>query len=99
MFRLSLTPFDDVGRHRPVIQRRYLVEATVFWGALMQVNENVGQVQQVKRIPDVDEANLVKKAMLQNLDDGPTTPRPVAAKKPEAATEPKRKLRRYGAGF
>ncbi len=65
----------------------------------MQVNENVGQVQQVKRIPDVDEANLVKKAMLRNLDDGPTTPRPVAAKKPEAATEPKRKLRRYGAGF
>ena len=80
----------------PVIQRRYLAGATVSRGAIMQVNENVGQVQQVTRIPDVDGDKPAKKALLQNLDDGP---RPVATNKPEAADEPKRGSRRFGAGF
>ena len=65
-------------------------------GAAMQVNENAGQVQKVKRIPDVDGAELAKKVMPETLDDGP---RPVATKKPEVAVEPKRHSRRYGAGF
>ena len=59
----------------------------------MQVNENVGPVQQVKRIPDVDEAPIAKRANLKTLDDGPG---PVATKKPEVAVGPKR---RFGAGF
>ena len=69
-------------------------------GVVMQVDENVGQVQQVKRIPDgVDEARLDKKARLETLDDGPGPgePRPVTTKKPEVAVEPKRKG--FGAGF
>ena len=67
-------------------------------GAVMQVNENVGQVQPVKRIPDVvDEAPSAENAMPKTLDDGPGTSRPVATKKPEVAVEPKRK--RFGAGF
>ena len=64
-------------------------------GSVMQVNETVGQVQPVKRIPDVDGAKLAKPVMPVALDDGP---RPAAARKPEVAGEPRR-LRRYGAGF
>ena len=64
----------------------------------MQVNENAGQVQQVKLIPDVaDDAPSGKRAMPLPLDDGPGVPRSVATKKPEVAAEPKRK--RFGAGF
>lgn len=62
----------------------------------MQVSENVGQVQQGKRIPDVDGDKPTKRAMPQTLDDGP---RAAATKKLEVAVEPKRNLRRYGAGF
>lgn len=78
----------------PVIHRRYLAGATVCRGAIMQVNENVGHVQQLTRIPDVDGDKTAKRAMLQTLDDGP---RPAATKKSEVADEPKRK--RFGAGF
>lgn len=62
----------------------------------MEVNQNIGQVQQVKRIPDVDGAKLARKVMSATLDDGLG---PVATKKPEVAVEPKRSSRRYGAGF
>ena len=65
-------------------------------GAPMEVNQNIGQVQQVKRIHDVDGDKPAKRAMPETLDDGP---RAVAKKKPEAAVEPKRAPRRFGAGF
>jgi len=65
----------------------------------MQVNENVGQVQQVKRIPELDKAPIDRRAMLKTLDDGPGAPRPVATGRPEVAVKPKRHSRRFGAGF
>jgi hypothetical protein len=67
-------------------------------GTVMQVNENVGQVQQVKRIPGVDEASVVKRAMLETRADRPGAgaPRPGARKKLEVAVGPRR---RFGAGF
>lgn len=65
----------------------------------MQVDDNVGQVQQVKRIPILDQAPIDRRAMLKTLDDGPGAPRPVATGIPEVAVEPKRLSRRFGAGF
>ena len=66
----------------------------------MQVNENAGQVPQVKRVPDVVEGTpSVKNTMPKTLDDGAgvDAPRPVATRKPDAAVEPKRQ--QFGAGF
>lgn len=65
----------------------------------MQVNENVGQVQKVKRIPDLDVSPIDRRAMRKTLDDGPGVPPPVATGKPEGAVEPKRHSLRFGAGF
>lgn len=73
----------------------------LFAGAPMQVNENVGQVQPVKRIPVVDEAPIAERAKLETRADRADADarRPVATKKPEVAVEPKRNSSRFGAGF
>jgi hypothetical protein len=73
--------------------QRYPVTAAVMEGAVMQVNEHVGQVKQGTRPPDVDRAFNDTREKLETRPDrrGPDESRRTA--------EPTRMPRHYGAGF
>ncbi len=66
----------------------------------MQTNEIVGQTKPVARLPEMDEAPIVKRPMLENWAKRPdAAPRPVTAKQPEVAVGSQINPRRFGAGF
>ena len=95
-------PFADVARHAMAMLRRYALEDSSFSeGAAMQMNENVGQAQPLKRLPDEDEAPIARRTKPETRakrPDADASP-PVVSQPPEITVEPKRYPRWYGAGF
>jgi hypothetical protein len=74
--------------------------AAVLEGAVMQINEILGQAKPVARLPEMDEAAIAKSPTLDMRAERPdAAPRPVTAKQPEAAVDSKHNPRRFGAGF
>ena len=67
----------------------------------MQTNEIVGQIRQLARLPEMDQAAIAKHPVRDTRAKQPHTDvsRPFTAKQPEVGDGSSRNSRRFGAGF